>query len=57
MEINEFVSLVSRMRDAQRNYFLVRTPKALEGSKRLEREVDAAIKTIRSADRQPLLFQ
>ena len=40
----EFVRLVKDMRAAQRRYFRERTPQALEESKRLEREVDAAVK-------------
>lgn len=39
----EFVDLVARMRDAQRRYFKTRSPDVLQESKRLEREVDAAV--------------
>jgi hypothetical protein len=56
MSNDEFVDLVSRLRDAQKNYFRVRTADALEGSKRLERDVDKAIEEMRSRDRQPTLF-
>lgn len=40
----EFVKLVKDMRAAQKRYFRDRTPAALEESKALEREVDAAVK-------------
>jgi hypothetical protein len=56
MSNDEFVDLVSRLRDAQKNYFRVRTADALEGSKRLERDVDKAIEEMRSRARQQPLF-
>jgi len=50
----DFVALVKAMRDAQRRYFRERSPAALEESKRLEREVDAAVKA--AGDDQGRLF-
>ena len=43
MESNEFVKLVSDMREAQRNYFKTRDRSWLEKSKALERQVDNQI--------------
>lgn len=40
----EFTTLVKSMRAAQRKYFATRSGDDLEESKRLEREVDAAVK-------------
>jgi hypothetical protein len=42
--VNEFVELVAAMRAAQKEYFRTRTPSSLAEAKRLEREVDAALK-------------
>ena len=39
----EFIKLVADMRQAQRTYFRDRSPAALDLSKKLERQVDAAI--------------
>ena len=43
MESNEFVKLVSDMREAQRNYFKTRDRSCLDKSKALERQVDNKI--------------
>ena len=43
MTNSEFISLVERMRTAQKAYFRRRTPEALQTSKELEREVDRVI--------------
>jgi hypothetical protein len=42
--MGEFVDLVARMRVAQRTYFLTRAHGDLMASKKLEGEVDAALK-------------
>lgn len=52
MTHDEFKALVAEMRHAQREYFRTRTSTALEDSKRLERQVDEALKD----DRQKPLF-
>lgn len=54
MTLKELAELVDRMRVAQRAYFRTRKPDVLEESKRLEREVDEAIKSILNT--QPKLF-
>ena len=60
MTHEQFIDLTARMRSAQKSYFRTRTkdPVAaravLEESKRLEREVDAAIEAYRQAE-QPQL--
>ena len=41
--INDFVSLVKKMRTAQKDYFHTRTKAALERSKQFEKEVDQAV--------------
>jgi hypothetical protein len=51
MNYGEFIQLVERMRNAQREYFRTKSPTALESSKRLEREVDQAIARERSGQR------
>lgn len=52
MKPHEFVVLVKKMRAAQKAYFARREPERLEASKALEREVDAAVKSLES----PSLF-
>ncbi len=44
MEYAIFMNLVHSMRTKQRDYFLKREPHKLEQSKKLEREVDEAIR-------------
>lgn len=53
MTLRDLAEMVAKMRHAQVSYFRTRTPAALEESKRLERQVDAAC---REALRQPGLF-
>ena len=48
----EFIELVRRMREAQREYFRSRSSEALTESKRLERQVDTAL----AAAKTPSLF-
>lgn len=43
MSHDEFKQLVARMRQAQKDYFRIRSGDALLLSKKLEREVDAAL--------------
>ena len=50
--LKDFADLVQRMRQAQQQYFRYRTKPWLELSKRLEKEVDDAIRDIF----QPQLF-
>ncbi|MEO1082426.1 MAG: hypothetical protein AAFY29_22920 [Pseudomonadota bacterium] len=45
MNLEDFMSLVQRMRDAQTEYFRTRDRNVLQRSKALEREVDEAIRT------------
>lgn len=52
MEFIEFVDLVAKMRQSQKDYFKTRGYSQLTESKRLEKEVDAAIEDIRA----PKLF-
>jgi hypothetical protein len=42
-ELGRFIRLVREMREAQRNYFLVRDKGRLKAAKALERKVDDAI--------------
>lgn len=44
MTLDQFARLVADMREAQREYFRTRSSTALDRSKRLERQVDQAIK-------------
>ena len=48
----DFVILVKRMREAQKEYFRTRTKEALQFSKKLESRMDAAIKDVQ----MPKLF-
>jgi hypothetical protein len=50
----ELARLVAEMRRAQRAYFRMRTPAALDRSKQLERELDRAVEEI---VRGPYLFK
>ena len=56
MAPDEFVRLVWAMRDAQKQYFLVRTQDALRRAQNLEREVDAEILRVANGVDQPKLF-
>ena len=57
---NDFVQLVSRMRDAQKAYFRGRTSMDLSRSKQLEKQVDAELSQYTTANgklvAQPSLF-
>ncbi len=57
MSYAEFVQLVRQMREAQRAYFKSRLVGDLQISKRLERQVDEAVKRFmgETPDLQPLL--
>ena len=50
----ELAKLAADMRNAQRKYFRTRGQGDLEASKRLERQLDAAIEELL---RQPVLFE
>ena len=52
MELKEFVELVKKMREMQKEYFRTRSLNVLNQSKALERQVDNAIKTITGTDNQ-----
>lgn len=57
MKAKEFFDLVSKMRDAQKQYFRTRSQSLLNQSKELERAVDAEIKRVNDIiNRQPTLF-
>lgn len=43
MSQNDFVLLVSKMREAQKSYFRMRTSQDLQRSKQLERQVDTEV--------------
>ena len=46
MNLKEFFDNVSRMREAQKEYFRTRSGRALSDSKRLEKEIDAEIERV-----------
>jgi hypothetical protein len=46
MTVVELARLVADCREAQREYFRDRTPNALGRSKKLERDVDEAVRTV-----------
>lgn len=52
MTTEQFITLVSDMRKAQKEYFRTRSKVVLEESKRLERMVDAELENIKN----PSLF-
>lgn len=54
MNLPDFVALVAAMRSEQTRYFKGHSQEAQSESKRLERQVDRAIKEIQ--DPQPTLF-
>jgi predicted RNA-binding Zn ribbon-like protein len=43
MTVSEFVSLVEKMREAQKRYFRTRASYNLNDSKKLEKQVDEAV--------------
>lgn len=45
-DLIQFAGLVKNMRDAQKQYFRMRTPNYLERSKALEKEVDSQAEKI-----------
>lgn len=46
MDIQDFISKVSKMRSEQRSYFRYRTPDHLQAAKKLEKEVDSEIERL-----------
>lgn len=46
MDARQFFTLVSRMRQAQKQYFKTRNNNDLRTSKQLEKEIDAEIKRV-----------
>lgn len=52
MNTNEFVSLVEGMRNAQRDYFAMRSHTLLMQAKILERKVDEAIEDMKRESRE-----
>ena len=54
MTLDEFARLVRSMRTSQRDYFRTRDAKALEDSKRREKEVDEAVKLILDQPQLPM---
>lgn len=48
MDAKTFFDKVKRMREAQKNYFKLRSPHYLNESKRLEKEIDDEIKRVDS---------
>lgn len=54
MGLGEFVRLVGEMRSAQRSYFKTRSTADLDRSKRLEKQVDEAVRAL--LDDRPRLF-
>lgn len=51
-----FISLIKAMRDAQREYFRLRTSETLRRAKELEKQVDQKILELRSNGNQLELF-
>lgn len=56
MSPQQFIDLVCRMRSAQKQYFRTRTLADLDESKKLEREVDNALRNFSENDNQLSLF-
>ncbi len=56
MTLLELASLVADMRNAQREYFRTRSGDSLEHSKKLERQVDDAVRSVLVPDRQKRLL-
>ena len=57
MTTKNFIDLVCRMRSAQKQYFRTRTFADLDESKKLEREVDNALRNFSVNDNQLSIFQ
>lgn len=56
MTTKDFIDIVCRMRSAQKQYFRTRTYNDLEESKKLEREVDQALRDFSNPNNQLNLF-
>ena len=56
MTQNEFIDLVCKMRAAQKAYFRTRSYEDLDRSKKLEREIDQALRNFSEDDNQLSLF-
>ena len=56
MTPQQFIDLVCRMRSAQKQYFRTRSYGDLDESKKLEREVDQALRNFSNPNNQPNLF-
>lgn len=54
MDFQQFQNLVEQMRHEQKEYFRTRSAQSLEESKRLEKEVDKALREL--ADKQERMF-
>ncbi len=52
MKAEDFRALVEQMRQAQRSYFKDKSPQWLSLSKELERRVDAAIRDMKSGQKE-----
>ena len=56
MTPQKFIDLVCRMRSAQKQYFRTRSYADLEESKKLEREIDQALRDFSNPNNQLNLF-
>lgn len=56
MKPKEFINLVCKMRSAQKQYFRTRSYADLDESKKLEREVDQALRDFSNPNDQLSLF-
>lgn len=56
MSPQQFIDLVCHMRSAQKQYFLTRSYADLDESKKLEREVDQALRDFSNPQNQLQLF-
>ena len=56
MTQKEFINLVCKMRAAQKAYFRTRSYEDLDRSKKLERDVDQALRNFSENDNQLSLF-
>ena len=54
MTVGEFAELVEKMREAQKEYFRIRTSEALRISKQYEKQVDEQLKARRERLRQEI---
>lgn len=57
MTPQQFINLVCRMRSAQKQYFRTRSYGDLDENKKLEREVDQALRDFSNPNGQMSLFQ